>query len=83
MGGVHIRGAVFGRFRPESAERMLEEAILVTMTDYVSVSVEYRSFVQGRLNYIFGANLSGEDFTSEDHKLCDSPKLFVYLGLCR
>ena len=65
------------------AERMLEEAFLVTMTDYVSVSVEYKGFAQNRLNYIYGANLSGIDFTEEDKALCDSPQLFVLCGLVR
>lgn len=65
------------------ARRMLEEAFLVTMTDYVSVSVEYKGFVQDRLNYIFGANLSGIDFTEEDQALCDSPILFVLIGLAK
>ncbi len=65
----------------KAAARMLEEAILVTMTDYVSVSVEYKGFVQNRLNFIYGANLSGVDFTEEDQALCDSPKLFVLIGL--
>ena len=67
----------------QTAERMLEEAFLVTMTDYVSVSVEYKDFVQNRLNYIYGANLSGVDFTAEDNVLYDSPKLFILSGLCR
>ncbi len=65
----------------EAALRMMDEAFLVTMTNYVSVSVEYRSFVQNRLNYIYGANLSGVDFTSDDNVLADSPKLFVLTGL--
>lgn len=67
----------------KAAKRMLDEAFLVTMTDYVSVSVEYRDFVQNRLNYIYGANLSGIDFTEEDRALCDSPKLFVLIGLVK
>lgn len=67
----------------KAAMRMLEEAFLVTMTDYVSVSVEYKGFVQNRLNYIYGANLSGVDFTGEDQALCDSPKLFVLTGLVK
>ena len=65
----------------KTANRMLEEAFLVTMTDYVSVSVEYKGFVQNRLNYIYGANLSGIDFTDEDQILCDAPRLFVLIGL--
>ena len=60
---------------------MLEEAGLVTMTDYVSVSVEYKTFVQDRLSFIYGANLSGTDLTGEDHILHDMPKLFVLTGL--
>ena len=56
----------------KTAMRMLEEAFLVTMTDYVSVSVEYKGFAQNRLNYIYGANLSGIDFTGEDQSLCDA-----------
>ncbi len=67
----------------KTAMRMLEEAFLVTMTDYVSVSVEYKGFVQNRLNYIYGANLSGIDFTGEDQSLCDFPKLFVLTGLVK
>ena len=67
----------------EAAKRMLDEAFLVTMTDYVSVSVEYEGFVQNRLNYIYGANLSGIDFTDGDNALSDSPKLFILCGLCR
>ncbi len=66
----------------KTAERMLEEAFLVTMTNYVSVSVEYKAFVQDRLNYIYGANLSGTDFTEGDNLLADAPKLFVLTGLC-
>ena len=64
-----------------AALRMMSEAYLVTMTNYVSVSVEYRGFVENRLNYIYGANLSGVDFTDEDEVLCDAPKLFVLTGL--
>ena len=60
---------------------MLEEAFLVTMTNYVSVSVEYKGFVENRLNYIYGANLSGEDMTGDDGVLCDAPKMFVLTGL--
>ncbi|MCR5590905.1 MAG: glycoside hydrolase family 9 protein [Lachnospiraceae bacterium] len=67
----------------KTAERMHEEAFLVTMTDYVSMSVEYKRFVQNRLNFIFGANLSGTDFTEEDRALSDSPKMFIYSGLCK
>ena len=67
----------------KTGKRMLEEADLVTMTNYVSVSVEYKDFVQNRLSFIYGANLSGEDLTGEDHVLCDAPKLFVLCGLCR
>ena len=67
----------------KTAMRMLEEAFLVTMTDYVSVSVEYKGFVQNRLNYIYGANLSGTDFTEEDMALCESPKMFVLTGLVK
>ncbi len=63
------------------AVRMLEEAFLVTMTNYVSVSVEYKGFVQNRLNFIYGANLSGEDMTGDDGILCDAPKIFVLTGL--
>lgn len=66
----------------EAARRMLDEIGLVTMTNYVSVSVEYRDFVQDRLSYIFGANLSGEDLTGEDGPLCDVPKLFILTGQC-
>lgn len=65
----------------KTALRMMSEAYLVTMTNYVSVSVEYRDFVTGRLNYIYGANLSGIDFTDEDEVLSDMPKLFVLVGL--
>ncbi len=67
----------------KNAIRMLDESFLVTMTNYVSMSVEYKDFVQDRLSYIYGANLSGIDFTSDDECLCDAPKLFVLLGLCR
>ena len=67
----------------KNAIRMLDEAFLVTMTNYVSVSVEYKDFVQDRLNYIYGENLSGIDFTAEDKALCDAPKLFVLEGLCQ
>jgi hypothetical protein len=62
---------------------MLDDAFLVTMTNYVSVSVEYKGFVENRLNYIYGANLSGADFTEDDNALCDAPKLFVLTGLCK
>ena len=65
----------------KSGKRMMDEAFLVTMTNYVSVSVEYKAFVQNRLSYIFGANLSGVDLTEEDNLLADSPKLFVLIGL--
>ena len=65
----------------KSGKRMMDEAFLVTMTNYVSVSVEYKAFVQNRLSYIFGANLSGEDLTEDDNVLADSPKLFVLIGL--
>ena len=65
----------------KTAVRMLNETFLVTMTNYVSVSVEYKAFVQNRLSFIYGANLSGIDFTEEDNALADSPKLFVLLGL--
>ena len=65
----------------KTAVRMMDEAFLVTMTNYVSVSVEYKEFVQNRLNYIFGANLSGIDFTEDDNALSDSPRLFVLIGL--
>ena len=65
----------------EKAAKMLEEISLVTMTNYVSVSVEYKGYVQDRLNYIYGANLSGIDFTEDDNVLCDAPKLFVLTGL--
>ncbi len=65
----------------KNAQRMLEEAFLVTMTNYVSVSVEYKGFVQNRLNYIYGANLSGEDMTADEGVLCDAPKIFVLTGL--
>ena len=67
----------------KTAKRMLDEAFLVTMTDYVSVSVEYRDFVQNRLNFIYGANLSGIDFTEDDNALCDAPKMFIIAGICR
>ena len=67
----------------KTAKRMLDEAFLVTMTDYVSVSVEYRDFVQNRLSFIYGANLSGIDFTEDDNALCDAPKLFVLCGICK
>lgn len=67
----------------KKARRMLDEAFLVTLTNYVSISVEYEGFVQDRLNYIFGANLSGVDFTESDNALADLPKLFVLAGLCR
>ena len=49
----------------------------------MSVSVEYQDFVQNRLNYIYGANLSGVDFTDGDNVLADAPKLFVLSGLGR
>ncbi|MBO4266130.1 MAG: glycoside hydrolase family 9 protein [Lachnospiraceae bacterium] len=65
----------------KTALRMMSEAYLVTMTNYVSVSVEYRDFVVNRLNYIYGANLSGIDLTDEDEVLCDLPRLFVLTGL--
>jgi hypothetical protein len=65
----------------KAALRMMSETYLVTMTNYVSVSVEYRDFVTSRLNYIYGANLSGIDFTDEDEVLSDMPKLFVLVGL--
>ena len=65
----------------DAAKRMLDEAFLVTMTNYVSVSVEYKGFVENRLNFIYGANLSGVDFTADDEALCDAPKLFVLAGL--
>ena len=65
----------------KSAVRMMDEIFLVTMTNYVSVSVEYKEFVQNRLNFIYGANLSGVDFTEDDNVLSDSPKLFVLIGL--
>lgn len=61
--------------------RMLSEMFLVTMTNYVSVSVEYKGFVQERLSFIFGANLSGVDLTGDDMVLCDAPKLFILAGL--
>ena len=64
------------------AERMRGEAFLVTMTDYISISVEYKDFVENRLNFIYGANLSGVDFTGDDNVLCDAPMLFVIMGLC-
>ena len=64
-----------------SGKRMLDEAFLVTMTNYVSISVEYKGFVQNRLNFIYGANLSGTDLTGEDEVLCDMPKMFVLSGL--
>ena len=67
----------------KTARTMLDEAELATMTDYVSVSVEYKDFVQDRLSFIFGANLSGVDFTGEDEALCDTPRLFVLAGQCR
>ena len=67
----------------KNAVRMLDDAFLVTMTNYVSVSVEYKGFVENRLNYIYGANLSGTDFTEDDNALCDAPKLFVLTGLCK
>ena len=65
----------------KDGKRMMDEAFLVTMTNYVSVSVEYKAFVQNRLNFIFGANLSGVDLTEDDNVLADSPKLFVLIGL--
>lgn len=65
-----------------TAERMLDEMCLVTMADYVSVSVEYRDFVRKRLDYIYGANLSGIDFTADENILSDAPKLFVLTGIC-
>ncbi len=65
----------------KTGKRMLEEAFLVTMTNYVSVSVEYKGFVQNRLNFIYGANLSGTDLTQDDEALCDMPKMFVLTGL--
>ena len=65
----------------EAAKRMMDEAFLVTMTNYVSVSVEYKAFVQNRLSYIYGANLSGVDLTTDDNVLSDSPKMFVLTGL--
>ena len=65
----------------KTAVRMMDEIFLVTMTNYVSVSVEYKEFVQNRLNYIYGANLSGIDFTEDDNALSDSPRLFVLIGL--
>ena len=67
----------------KTAIRMLDEAFLVSMTNYVSVSVEYKGFVENRLNYIYGANLSGIDFTDEDNALSDAPKLFVLTGLVK
>lgn len=67
----------------KTAQRMRGEAFLVTMTGYVSVSVEYIDFVENRLNFIYGANLSGVDFTEDDNVLCDAPMLFVITGLCR
>ena len=67
----------------KTAQRMLSEAFLVTMTDYISVSSEYRDFVRDRLYFIYGANLSGTDFTDEDNVLCSAPKLFVISGVCR
>ena len=67
----------------KTARIMLDEAELATMTDYVSVSVEYKDFVQDRLSFIFGANLSGVDFTGEDEALCDTPRLFVLAGQCQ
>ena len=67
----------------KTATEMLDEALLVTMTNYVSVSVEYIGFVENRLNYIYGANLSGIDFTDDDNALCDAPKMFVLAGLCK
>ena len=78
--GARIDEDTLGRDE-ESAKRMLYEADLVTMTDYVSVSVEYKTFVRDRLSFIYGANLSGTDLTGEDHILCDAPKLFVLTGL--
>ena len=66
----------------KTAVRMLDEMCLVTMADYVSVSVEYRDFVRHRLDYIYGANLSGVDFTADDNILSDAPKLFILTGIC-
>ncbi|MCR5673943.1 MAG: hypothetical protein K6F87_09555 [Lachnospiraceae bacterium] len=73
-----------GKTKEKEADRaalMLEEVSLVTMTNYISVSVEYKGYVQDRLNYIYGANLSGVDFTQDDNILCDAPMLFVLTGL--
>lgn len=67
----------------KNAVQMLDNMFLVTMTNYVSVSVEYKGYVQDRLHYIFGANLSGIDFTEDEQILCDAPKLFVLEGLSR
>ena len=67
----------------KTAVRMLDEAFLVTMTNYVSVSVEYKDFVRDRLDYISGANLAGVDFTEEDRILGEAPRLFVLAGLCK
>lgn len=66
----------------KTVKRMLDEIYLVTMTNYVSVSVEYGSFVKNRLDYIFGANLSGIDHTDDDRILSDAPRLFVLSGIC-
>ncbi len=67
----------------KTGQRMLDEAFLVTMTDYISVSSEYRDFVRDRLCFIYGANLSGVDLTEEDRILCTAPKLFVLAGICK
>lgn len=67
----------------KKVETMFDEVYLVTMTDYVSMSVEYREFAADRLYYIFGANLSGADHTLPDNVLGDAPKLFIYSSLCR
>ncbi|MCR5302637.1 MAG: hypothetical protein K6E49_09395 [Lachnospiraceae bacterium] len=65
----------------ETAIRLLEGSYLVTMADYISVSVEYLDYVRSRLNYIYGANLSGVDFTEDDNILSEAPQLFILSGL--
>ena len=45
---------------------MIDDSRLAMMTNYISTSVEYIGFAQDRLNYIYGVNHTGCDYTNRD-----------------
>lgn len=68
----------------EEKERdYIDRARLVALAQYVSMSIEYRHYIEKELCYLCGANLSGTDYSDENEPLCDEPLFLLYESLIR